>query len=282
MEATAATPELHRNVGPQAVGDDLRRFWVLVRLSAVAQFKNIYAGSLFGYVWTLARPLAMFAVVYLVFSEVLGVGNGIPNYPAMLLLNLLLFQFFTDAANRALPSMVANEATLRKLSFPSAVVPCAVVLTAVFTFVLNLIAVSVIVLLTGLEPQLTWLLVPLLCIALLIITLAVSFILATLFVEFRDVGQIWTVLSLAMLYSSPIMYPAELVPDDFHWMLIINPLAPIFELMRKFAVDPDAPGVTAAVNSDWGIYGPLAVTLLLCFAAAFLFRRKSRTLAELL
>ncbi len=282
MEATAAAPELHPNKGPEAVGEDLRRFWVLVRLTGVAQFKNMYAGSVFGYFWTLARPLAMFAVIYVVFSEVLGVGNGVPNYPAMLLLNLLLFQFFTDAANRALPSMVQNESTLRKMAFPRAVVPCSVVLTAVFSFVLNMIAVLAIVMATGLEPTATWLLIPLLCLGMLVITLAVSFILATLFVQFRDVGQIWMVLSLALLYSSPIMYPAELVPPGFRWMLMINPLAPLFELMRKWAVDPEAPGVAASAGSDWGIYGPLLVTLALCVAAAYIFRRKSRTLGELL
>ena len=52
--------------------------------------------------------------------------------------------------------------------------------------------------------------------------------------------------------------------------------------MRKWAVDPEAPGVAAAAGSDWGIYGPLLVTLALCAAAAYIFRRKSRTLGELL
>jgi len=282
MEASSAAPELRLNTGPQAFGSDLRRFWVLVKLSAVAQFKNIYVGSLFGYFWTLARPLAMFAVIYVVFSEVLGVGSTVPNYPALLLLNLLLFQFFTDATSRALPSMVQNEPTLRKMAFPRAVVPCAVVLTAVFTFALNFVAVMAIVLSTGLQPTVTWFLLPLLCLAMLLISLAVSFILATLFVQFRDVGQIWMVLSLALLYASPIMYPAEIVPDQFKWMLMINPLAPLFELMRKWAVDPDAPSVAASAGSDWGWYGPILISLAICVAAVYLFRRRSRTLAELL
>lgn len=278
----ATVPELRDNPGPQAFGGDLRRFWVLVRLTAVAQFKNIYAGSLFGYFWTLARPLAMFAVIYVVFSQILGVGSGVEDYPAMLLLNLLLFQFFTDATNRALPAMVGSESTLRKMEFPRAVIPGAVVLTSAFTFALNLVAVAMIVLLTGLEPRLTWLLVPLLCLAMLIVTVAVSFILSTLFVQFRDVSQIWMVLSLALLYASPIMYPAELVPDEFHWMLLVNPLAPIFELMRIWAVDPSAPDAAAAVGSLWGWYGPLLVAVALCATAFVLFRRRARTLAELL
>lgn len=235
-----------------------------------------------GYFWTLARPLAMFAVVYVVFSEVLGVGGGIANYPAILLLNLLLFQFFTDATNRSVTSMVSNEGTLRKMEFPRAVIPGAVVLAAVFTFALNLVAVAAILLFTGLQPLTTWLLVPLLCLALLVITTAASFLLATLFVQFRDIGQIWMVLSLSLLYASPVMYPAEQVPSDFRWMLIVNPLAPIFELMRKWAVDPEAPVAAAAAGTEWGWYGPGLIAAAICVLAVVVFRRRARTLAELL
>lgn len=277
-----AATELRENAGPRAFGDDLRRFWILVKLTAVAQFKLFYAGSLLGYFWTLARPLALFAVIYVVFSEILGVGSAVVNYPAVLLLNLLLFFFFTDATSRSVQSMVTSEATLRKMEFPRAVIPSAVVLTSAFTFALNFVAVAIILLLTGIEPQTTWLLVPLLCLTMLVLTIAVCFILSTLFVQFRDVGQIWAVLSLALFYASPVMYPAEQIPDRFQWMLIVNPMAPIFELMRKWAVDPGAPGVEAAAGGPWGWYGPILVGLGICTFAVILFRRKARTLAELL
>jgi ABC-2 type transport system permease protein len=235
-----------------------------------------------GYFWTLARPLAMFGVIYLVFSEILGIGGGVVNYPAVLLLNLLLFQFFTDATSRAVPAMVANEGTLRKMEFPRAVIPGAVVLAAVFTFALNMVAVLAILLFTGLEPRITWLLVPLLCLAMLVITTATSFVLSTLFVQFRDLAQIWIVTSLTLLYASPIMYPVEEVPDRFQWMLIVNPLAPLFELMRKWAVDPDAPGPAAAVGTAWGWYGPALIAAAICILAVVLFRRRATRLAELL
>lgn len=248
----------------------------------MAQFKQVYAGSLLGYFWTLARPLAMFAVIYVVFTEVLGIGGAVVNYPAVLLINLLLFQFFTDATGRAVTALVGSESTLRKMEFPRAVVPAATVLAAVFTFALNLVAVLAILLATGLEPRLSWLLMPPLFCALLVFTTAVSFVLSTLFVQFRDIAQIWTVLSLALFYASPIMYPAEQVPEHFRWMLVVNPLAPIFELARKWAVDPSAPGVVESAGTAWGVWGPLAILVAVCAGAVLLFRRKARTVAELL
>ncbi len=266
--------------GPRALDSNWRRFWDLLWLSSVAEFKLVYVGSFLGYVWTLARPLAMFGVIYLVFSQVLGIGATVTNYPAMLLINLLFFQFFADATAAAIRSMVANEGVLRKMEFPRAVIPLSIVLTALFTFVLNLIAIMVILFLTGLTPLSTWLLVPILMLALLIFTIALSFLLSTLFVQFRDVAQIWSVMALAIFYASPIMYPVENVPEEFHWLLIVNPLAPIFELMRKWAVDPEAPTVIAAAGSVWGWIGPAAIFIAVCVAAALVFRSKARTLAE--
>jgi ABC-2 type transport system permease protein len=280
VNAQPTAYELREISGPRALDSNWRRFWDLLWLSSVAEFKLIYAGSVLGYIWTLARPLAMFGVIYLVFSQILGIGSGVVNYPAMLLLNLLVFQFFADTCGRAIRAMVASEGVLRKMEFPRAVIPLSLVLTSVFTFLLNLVAIMAILMLTGLQPLMTWFLVPLVLLAALVFTVAMTFVLATLFVQFRDVAQIWVVASLALFYISPIMYPVERVPADFRNLLMINPLAPIFELLRKWAVDPSAPGVTEAAGSAWGWIGPGLVFLSTCLFAVFLFRTKVRTLAE--
>jgi ABC-2 type transport system permease protein len=280
--ARSAELRLREISGPQALGVEPRRFWNLLWLSSVAEFKLVYAGSVLGYVWTLARPLAMFGVIYVVFSHVLGIGAGVGNYPAVLLLNLMLFQFFADASGRSVRAMVSSEGVLRKMEFPRAVIPFSVVLTSVFTFALNMVAVLAILFVTGLEPRETWLLVPILLLAMLAFTTASCFALSTLFVQFRDVAQIWTVVSLTLFYASPVMYPAEQIPAEFRWLLIVNPLAPLFELMRKWAVDPSAPGVIDAAGGVWGWIGPAAAFLAVCMFAIVLFRRKVRTLAELL
>jgi ABC-2 type transport system permease protein len=280
--ASPAPVALREISGPQALGVEPRRFWNLLWLSSVAEFKLVYAGSVLGYVWTLARPLAMFGVIYVVFSHVLGIGAGVGNYPAVLLLNLMLFQFFADASGRAVRAMVSSEGVLRKMEFPRAVIPFSVVLTSVFTFALNMVAVLAILFATGLEPLDTWLFVPALLLAMLVFTTASCFALSTLFVQFRDVAQIWTVVSLALFYASPVMYPAEQIPAEFRWLLIVNPLAPLFELMRKWAVDPSAPGVIEAAGGAWGWIGPATAFLAICIFAIVIFRRKVRTLAELL
>jgi ABC-2 type transport system permease protein len=282
--ATTASGDLQPIAGPTIFGNSLKRFWTLVWLSSVAEFKLIYVGSalgsILGYLWALVRPLLTFAIIYIVFSKVLKIGTAIPYYAAFLLLNLTVFGFFAETASRSIQAFVVNEGVLRKTQFPRAVVPASIVLTGVFTFALNLVAVVAIVLIVGTPALWTWLLLPILWLLVLVITTAFCVMLSTLFVRFRDVAQIWLVLSTMLFYASPIMYPVELVPSRYHWILVLNPLAPIFEQARVWAVDPAAPTALEVTGNAWGLVGPVIGFVAICGYAIVLIRRRARTMAE--
>ena len=265
-------------------GPSLRHFWTLVWLSSVAEFKLMYVGStlgsVLGYAWALVRPLLTFAVIYIVFNEILRVGDTVPHYAAMLIFNLTLFFFLADASGRAVSAFVTREDVLRKAELPRAVIPVSIVLTGAFTFALNQIAVFAVVLGVGTPPLWTWLLLPVLWLVMLVFVTAISVMLSTLFVRFRDVAQIWTVVSLMLFYFSPIMYPVELIPAEFDWLLAVNPIAPIFEQMRIWTVDPGGPGPLEVTGNVWGLLGPALIFGAVCVYAAHLLRERSRTMAE--
>ena len=160
---------------------------------AVNSFKQTYFGTVFGYVWSLARPLLLFAVMVTVFSKVLRLDT-IPHYPVFLLMNIVLFGFFQEATGISVTSIVAQESIVRKTQFPRLVIPLSVVLTALFNLGLNLVVVLAFLLGFGVSPLWTWLLSPVLVVLLLVITIAVSMILSSLYPRFRDVAIIWQVL----------------------------------------------------------------------------------------
>src|SRR4051812_19020322 len=89
------------------VGDDTRRFWNLTWTLAVTDWKLRYYGSALGYLWTLARPFAFFGVIYIVFTEIANVGNGVRNYGACILFSMVLFQFFGEATSAAVSCLIA-------------------------------------------------------------------------------------------------------------------------------------------------------------------------------
>jgi ABC-2 type transport system permease protein len=270
--------ELRDVRGPSALGGGWRRSLELLYLMASMEFKRTYFGTVLGYLWSLCRPLLLFAVLLVVFTHVLRLGNSVPHYPVFLLLNIVLFGFFQEATNTAVGSVLTQEAVVRKTQFPRLVIPLAVVLTAVFNLVLNLVVVFIFVFGYGITPMWTWLLFPLILLALFTLTTAVAMILSALYPRFRDLAIIWAVFSTALLYATPVLYPLQRASGKLQDLLALNPLAPLFELTRKWVIDPRAPVETGVVQ----VVVPIAIFVGVCVLAVWVFRREAPRIAEAL
>ena len=93
--------ELREVRGPSALGGGWRRSWDLLLLIAVNDFKRSYLGTALGYLWSLARPLLLFAVLLVVFTEAFNLGERVQSYPVLLLFNIVLFGFFQESTGMA-------------------------------------------------------------------------------------------------------------------------------------------------------------------------------------
>jgi ABC-2 type transport system permease protein len=269
--------------GPSALGGGWRRGLELLYLMASTEFKRAYFGTALGYLWTIGRPLMLFGVLLVVFTEGLHLGNAVPHYPVLLLLNIVLFGLFTEGAGTALPSIVSAEAIVRKTQFPRLVIPVAAVLTALFNLGLNLIVAFIFILVVGgITPMWTWLLTPVLVGLILMITVAMAMILSSLYPRFRDVGMIWAVASTALFYATPIIYVLDRFSLPLRKILSCNPLTVILELARKWIIDPHAPGPAQAVNSRPFLIIPAAIFVAICVLAVWVFRREAPRIAEAL
>src|SRR3977135_4061047 len=150
--------------GPSALAGDWRRFWALSLTIARNEFKLKFFGSALGYVWQVMRPLLLFGVLYVFFTKVSNpnlVEEGAKFYGAQLLGSVVLFTFFAEATAGAVRSVVDRENLVRKIQFPRMVIPVSVVLLALFNLGLNLIVVLIFALASGVEPNLSWLELPL-------------------------------------------------------------------------------------------------------------------------
>ena len=277
---TEDAPALREVSGPSALGGGWRRSWELLRLIAVTDFKRTYFGTVLGYLWSLARPLMLFGVLLAVFTQVFRVGSQVPHYPVLLLFNVVLFGFFSEATTTAVASIVNQEAVVRKTQFPRLVIPLAVVLTSLFNLALNLIVVLVFVLAFGVDPRWTWLLFPVVLALLIALTVAVSMLVASLYPRFRDIAIIWTVLSTVLFYGTPVLYPIDVVPDTLRHVIMLNPLAPVFEAARKWIIDPGAPGPVDAAGGVGWLLAPIALFVAICALAVWVFNREAPRIAE--
>jgi ABC-2 type transport system permease protein len=275
-----ASLELRDVRGPSSLGGGWRRAADLLYLIAVTEFRRSYLGTALGYVWSLARPLLLFGVLLLVFTKAFNLGERVNEYPVLLLFNIVLFGFFQEATVMAVGSIVAQEPVVRKTQFPRVVIPLAVVLTALFNLGMNLVVVFVFILAAGVDPTWTWLLFPVVAALLAVFTTAVAMAVSALNPRFRDTGIIWSVAVTALFYATPVLYPVELIGGTLGRLLALNPLAPLFELARKWVIDPEAPGPAAAAGGAVWLLIPAALFVAVCVFGIWIFNREAPRIAE--
>jgi ABC-2 type transport system permease protein len=267
-------------LGPSALGGGRRRFWNLLWLTSLSDYKARYADSTFSYLWTIARPLMLFAILYVVFTQVIRFGGRIPDYPVILLLNIMLFQFFAEATNRAVRSMTARG-LVRKMDIPRLVLPLSAVMTAGLVALSALLVVFVWIIAYGVDPMWTWLLFPVIVAALVALTVAIATLVSALYVTHRDVAQVWPVLVRLLFYGSTVIYPIGYLPPGFlHDVEVVNPLSPILAQARVWIIDSNAPGWIEAAGSTLAALAPLVTFLCICFVAVVSSRRAARVVAE--
>jgi ABC-2 type transport system permease protein len=277
MHANASTA---RYRGPTAVGDDLRRFWGLTLTLAATDFKLRFFGSALGYVWTLMRPLLLFGVLYVVFTEIVRFGGDVKHYPVYLLMAIVMFTYFSETTSRGVGSLVERENLIRKVRFPRLVIPLSVALHALFNLGLNLIVVFVFVFASGIDPRLEWLeLVPLL-ILLLLLSTGVTMLVSALYVRYRDVEPIWEVALQMLFYASPVIYVASTFPDSVEQEAMANPIAAILTQARHAIIDPAAPTAAETIGGTVWLLVPLAIVVVVFLLGAWVFAREAPRIAE--
>ena len=257
-----------------------RHFFYVTSALTATEFKLRYFGSVLGYLWTLLRPLMIFGVLYVVFTEIFRFGGDVPHYAVMLLLGLMVWNFFADATNSALPSLVQRESLLRKVAFPRAAIPIAVSMTAAANLILGLIVVFFFALMDGVTPQATWLgLIPIV-LGVLVFAAGLALLLSALYVRFRDIQPIWEVGSQLLFWGTPIIYTIETVPDRMRTAIMFNPLSVAIQQARHWFVDPSAATAAEAIGGAERLLVPLAIFVLTVVGGIWVFKRFEPGIAE--
>lgn len=252
----------------------------VVRVLAQADFKAKYAGAALGYAWSIAKPLALFGILYVVFGLGLKLADTIPHYPIYLILGIVLFIFFADATTAAMTSLVARQTLLRRLVFPRLVIPVATTVAVGLTFVVNVLAASAFVAGSRITPGLDWLLLVPLLAELYLFVLGISLLLAAVYVRFRDVHQLWELALRVLFYATPIIYPLQLLPQWAERVVLLNPFAQIMQDVRAVVIGDGAVTVTEAFGHDAALLGPLAIVALVLALGLTVFKHEEPRFAE--
>jgi ABC-2 type transport system permease protein len=263
--------------------DKYRYARILLRQLVITDFKLRYKGSALGYVWTLLRPLALFAILYIVFVYFLKIGASVPHYAVYLLIGVVLWNYFVEVTMNGLSAIVGKGDLMRKLSFPRYVVVVAGSLSALINLSINLLVVALFMALSGTPFTFEALLILPLIAELFVFGLGIAFLLSALYVRFRDINYIWEVVLQAGFYATPVLYPVSLVVAKSVLaakILLLNPVAQIIQDIRYVVVTHESVTVSTLFHNQLFHFLPILFVVGLIIVAGLYFKKRSPGFAE--
>ncbi|MBF0786588.1 MULTISPECIES: ABC transporter permease [unclassified Streptococcus] len=258
---------------------------ILLKELIKTDFKLRYQGSVIGYLWSILKPLMMFAIMYVVFVRFLRLGGDVPHFPVALLLANVIWSFFSEATNMGMVSIISRGDLLRKLSFSKHIIVLSAICGAMINFGINLVVVLIFALINGVSISWSAIFAPLLFLELFLLAFGVALLLSTLFVKFRDLGQIWEVMMQAGMYATPIIYPITFVSNQSITaakVMMLSPLAQIIQDLRYLLIDKANVTIWQMSNHWWYIVIPYLIPAVVFAFGLTIFNRSAKRFAEII
>ena len=257
--------------------------WILLKELVKTDFKLRYQGSMMGHLWSILKPLMLFSVMYVVFIKFLGFGRDMPHFAVALLLGMVIWSFFAETTSMGLMSIVARGDLLRKLSFRKEIIVLSVTVSAFINFVINLLVVLFFCVLNQVEISKYALIAPLYIIPLFAFSLGVAFILATMFVYFRDIAPVWEVVMQAGMYATPIIYSLSMIHNKtVISLMLLNPLATIIQDLRHLLIYSGNQTIGDFVTDKWVIAIPYILPFVVLIIGYAIFKKHAERFAEII
>ncbi|WP_309732208.1 ABC transporter permease [Chamaesiphon sp. OTE_75_metabat_556] len=243
-----------RSIEPKSRLSGINRYWELISVLAGRELKVRYRGSFLGVYWSLFNPLMMTALYTIIFGDKFkeSYHNSIWEYTLAAFTGLTVIHFFNGSTSQALSSIVSNGSLLNKVKLPVSVFPISIIIANTFQLIVGMLPVLVVLTLIRF-PHLASLVnaiaIPLPLISLILISTGIGFLISSLYVFFRDLPFLYELVQFVLMMSSPIFYPAEIVPASIRPFLAINPLYPAIESLRQIVLSGQSPDLFLILRS---------------------------------
>ena len=229
----------------------LQRYVELLQIVSARTLKTRYRGSVLGVYWSLSNPIIMTAVYAVIFGAAFRpyYGNSLVKYGLATFAGLAVLNFFSATSSQALSSVVVNGSLLNKVRLPMSVFPVSVVAANLFQFTVGTFPALCLITLFSTHRLVNVVALTVPSIALILVAVGFSLVTSALYVFFRDLPYMYELVIFVIWISSPIFYPASLVPDKVRPLLAFNPIIYIVESIRQLATTSAPPDVQLMLAS---------------------------------
>lgn len=220
---------------------DAQKTWFVLSSLVTRDFKLKYRRSVLGILWSVLNPLLMMVVLACVFSYMFRFQ--IEHYAVYLILGQTLFSMMTDSTSAAMTSIIDAAPLIKKVRIEKMVFPVEKVLFACLNFLFSLVAVAAVMLFYQIVPTFNILLLPVLLALVILFCSGLGLLLAALAVFFRDIIHLWSVITMAWMYATPIIYPIDLLPDFMQQLELFNPMYHYVSFFRDITMYGNTPSL---------------------------------------
>ena len=238
--------------------------WNLVRRDLTVRYKR----SMIGFFWTMLNPLLTMMILTVVFSTIFRF-EGIGNYPTYFLSAYLVFGFFAQTTNQSMQSLAWNGALMKRVRVPKSIFAVSTTLSGLVNLLLAYVPLFLIMIATGAPICATVLYLPISFLLIAMFTLGVSLVLSAMAVYFEDVQHMYQVVTIGLMYLTPIIYPIGIIPFKWLWVIRANPLTHLVKLARDPVYGCALPGAHV-------IYASAAAAIIALVLGWVVFHRLAR------
>lgn len=209
---------------------------------SISEFKLRYKNSILGFFWSLAEPLLMLTVLYFVFTNLMRVN--VEHYQLYLLMGIISWNMLSRGTGMSLNCILGRASLVQKIYFPREVLVISSCITAFLMTLLELIVFGIFMLFFQVMPGINMVYGPPVLFIEFLLILGISLALAALNVYYRDVQYIWAVILQAGFFATPIIYPLSIIPENYIWIIRLNPLTRIIDMLRGSIIYSNAPAIS--------------------------------------
>lgn len=274
-------PHALNTVAPRAMVVHLWRYRELIARLIKRDVLGRYKGSLLGLAWSFVTPIIMLVIYTFVFTVVFNARWGVGGeeskgvFALQLFAGLIVHGLLAEVLTRSPSLILTNTNYVKKVVFPLEILPLVPLGSALFhAAISSLVLILAQLVVLGSIPWTFWML-PLVLLPLMVLTMGISWLLASLGVFLRDIGQTMGLIATMLLFLSPIFYPISALPENFHGMIHANPLTFIIEQARIVLLEGRLPDIS-------GLLKYLAVSLVVAWLGFAWFQKTRKGFADVL
>ncbi len=266
---TAKHPLLELNL------KELRQFSDLLWLLAYRDYRVRYAQTFLGFAWAIVQPALTLVIFILVFNKAAQVHTDEIPYPVFAMTGMWAWSYFGFVLAQSSHSLISSHALITKVYFPRLIIPLAKSLVGFVDFMVTLLMLATLMVYFRFTPSANLIALPVWVLFVLVLTLAVGIWVSALTIRFRDIQHVVPFLVQIGLYVTPVAYPSARIPEQYHSLFYLNPMAAVVDGFRWAILGTPLPALPYLLYS-------IAITLVLLLSGLYYFKRTERIMADII